>query len=398
MNVRRTGFAFTACALALSVAPWVTHAQPVPPTVPPTQPAQPQPAQPVPPQSVTVAVLPFTGRATQDLLLDAENVVRAALSARGSTVPDRVAVGMMLGVSAPSDPQSIVGFGRSLRATHVLTGSVTPLTGQYNVHLTLYEVANGRSARQEGNVGDDNVREVVAQMVAALFDPAAMGPPPVDPEEQRRQEEERRRQEEQRRQEEERRRQDEARRRADEARRRQDAFNRNNPERRIDDAGPVGLGAGLTFGGVLSGSDTTGNGLPRNRSSFASALRVEVSYALRGVAGLELTGNVLWMFAPSTALGLGAGAQYTFPAVTRGRFRGTAGALIGLFQGISGAQITTVWFEPFARFEVSITPGATAYAGLTLDVAPGDNGGVTALSALVGVRFRLGGESGPVTR
>jgi hypothetical protein len=337
-----------------------------------------------------VAVLPFTGRATQDLLLDAENGVRGVLTARGSTVPDRVAVGMMLGVSAPSDPQSIVGFGRALRATHVLTGSVTPLTGQYNLTLTLYDVANGRSARQEGNVGDDNAREVVTQMVTALFDPASMGPPPVDPEEQRRQEEERRRQEEQCRQE-------EARRREEEARRRRDAFNRDNPERRIDDAGPVGLGAGLTFGGVLSGSDVSGNGLPRNRSSFASALRVEVSYALRGVAGLELTGNALWMFAPSTALGLGAGAQYTFPAVTRGRFRGTAGALIGLFQGISGAQITTVWFEPFARFEVSITPAATAYAGLTLDVAPGDNGGVTALSALLGVRFRLGGESAPST-
>ena len=93
-----------------------------------------------------VVVLPFRGAATQDLLDDAEAVVRNALMARGARVPDRTAVRSMLGVDAPRDATSMAGFGRSMSATHVLVGEVQPLSGQYNLTLTVVEVTSGRAA------------------------------------------------------------------------------------------------------------------------------------------------------------------------------------------------------------------------------------------------------------
>ncbi len=126
-------------------------------------------------------------------------------------------------------------------------------------------------------------------------------------------------------------------------------------------------------------------------SSLALMLRAEGAYALRAVSGLEIAGALMLMTSPTTAMGFGAGAQYTYPSTSRGRFRGTAGALLGLFQGFSGARITTVWLEPYVRAQYDFTPSIAATAGVALDLAPGDNGGVVTLSVTAGVRFRLGG-------
>jgi hypothetical protein len=352
-------------------------------------PAASQPAQPI------VVVLPFTGNATQDLLDDATAVVRNALLARGARVPDRAAVTTMLGVDAPRDAQSIAGFGRTMGATQVVSGAVRPLSGQYDLTLTLTEVATGRQATRQNNVGGDNPGEAVAVMVAALFDPAALGPAPVDPEEarrraeaeQRRAEEERARAEAQRRAEAERQRR--------EADARQRAFETANPARTYSDGGPFALGVGLQLGGLVSATRAAPV-MPRpgaqlsDPSSLALMLRVEGAYALRAVTGLEVAGALMLMTSPSTALSLGVGPQFTFPAVSRGRFRGTGGVLIGLFQGLSGARITTLWLEPYVRAQYDFTPSVAATAGVAFDVAPGDNGGVLALSVTAGVRVRLG--------
>lgn len=91
--------------------------------------------------SVLVVQMPFTGDASPDLLQIAEDSTRNAVLARGATGPDRSTVRSALAVSAPSDTAGIVAFGRSMGATHVLTGRVTPLTGQYNLELHLYDVA-----------------------------------------------------------------------------------------------------------------------------------------------------------------------------------------------------------------------------------------------------------------
>lgn len=377
--VAACAFAVAACASAL--VPSAALAQ---------VPAASQPAaQPL------VVVLPFTGNATQDLLDDASAVVRNALLARGARVPDRAAVSTMLGVDAPRDAQSIAGFGRTMGATQVVSGAVRPLSGQYGLTLTLTEVSTGRQATREGNVGGDNPGEAVSVMVAALFDPAALGPAPVDPEEarrraeaeQRRAEEERARAEAQRRAEAERQRR--------EAEARQRAFEAANPTRTYTDGGPFALGVGLQLGGLVS-STRAAPVMPRpgaqlsDPSSLALMLRVEGAHALRAVTGLEVAGALMLMTSPSTALSLGVGPQFTFPAVSRGRFRGTAGALIGLFQGLSGARITTLWLEPYVRAQYDFTPAVAATAGVAFDVAPGDNGGVLALSVTAGVRFRLG--------
>jgi len=358
-----------ALALALCLAPAAAGAQ--------TQPA----AQPL--AQRTVVVLPFRGRATQDRIDEVERAVRAVLSAQGARVPDVVAVRMAMGVDAPRDAQSVAGFGRNLAGTHVIAGEVLPFAGQYNLTLTLTEVASARVASRHENVGDSDAGAVIAQMLTALFDPASLGPAPVDPEEERRrQEAERLRQEAERRRAEEQQRGEAERRRREEAER-QRRFEAENPERRFDQGGPVGLGVGLHVGGHFSGRP--------GASSAAFLLRVEGSYAIAAAPGLEVLGAAMFMTTPTTALGIGAGAQFTFPARGRGRFRGTGGVVLGLFQGLSGAQITTVWVEPYVRAEFHATAALAVFAGLSLDAAPGDNGGLAALTGLAGVRLRVGG-------
>ena len=75
------------------------------------------------------------------MLHEAEDGVRNGLLARGTPGPDRTTVTNALGVSPPTDSAGTLAFGRSMGATHVLTGRVTPLTGQYNLELHLYDVA-----------------------------------------------------------------------------------------------------------------------------------------------------------------------------------------------------------------------------------------------------------------
>lgn len=381
------------CVL-LATAAASAQTQPAQPA-PPAQPAQTQPSAP-PWRQLTVVLLPFRGRATQDLIQDAENAVREALTAHGVTVPDAVAVQMNLGVDAPRDPTSIAGFGRTMRATHVITGEVQPFAGQYNLSLTVVEASSARSARREENVGDTNDQAAINRLLDGLFDPSALGAAPVDPEEERRRlEAERRRQEDEARARADRERQEAERRRREEEER-QRRLDAESPVRAFDAGGPVGLGAGLSFGGLLSGGRPAPTGAvsgtqPSDPSSLAFALRIEGAYALSAAPGLELAGAAMLMLSPTTAFGLGVGAQYNFPASSRSRFRGTGGARVGLFQGVSGARITTVWIDVFARAEFLITPGVAVFAGLELDAAPGDNGGVTALSASAGVRLRLGG-------
>lgn len=369
----RPGVALACLALsagAAALAPRAAHAQ----TAQGSQPAQ-----------RVVGVLPFRGNATQDLLDDAETAVREALAARGVRVPDRASVRAQLGVDAPRDPQSVAGFGRNLGATHVITGAVQPLAGQYNLTLTLTEVASARTATQQANVGGDAGGDV-GRMVDALLDPAALGPPPVDPEVERR-----RREEAERRQEAERRAAEEQRRRQADAQRR--AWEAAHPERSFDAGGRVAIGLGLHVGGLLSGTRaqpaTASGSQPSEPSSLAFLLRAEGAYSLPSVAGLEVLGALMLMTSPTTALGLGGGAQYTFPARGRLGLHGTAGAVLGLFQALSGARITTVWIEPFVRAEYQFSQGVAAFAGASLDLAPGGNGGVVTLTAAAGLRLRF---------
>lgn len=354
-----------------------------------------QPVANAPPAQATVAVLPFTGNATQDLIADAEAAVRNALMTRGVTVSERSAVAMALGVDAPRDAQNVATFARNLRATHAIAGTVRPLSGQYVLTLTITEAATARAATREENVGGDTAGDTIRSMLERLFDPASLGPAPVDPEEERRRREadERRAAEERQRGEQQRRAAEAQRRRAEEERQR--AFDAANPLRPYAAGGPFAIGVQMHLGGLTSDTRATPTmvrpgGQVTEPSSLAFMLRVEGAYAIRAASGLEVVAATMLMTTPTTALGLGAGAQFTFPSTGRGRFRATGGAVIGLFQGLSGAQITTAWIEPYARAQFDITPAVAAVAGLALDVAPGANGGVTTFTVTAGARFRLG--------
>lgn len=365
-------------ALALCVAPSLAAAQ------------QPGAGQ-------MVVVLPFSGRATQDVLTEAEDAVRAALLSRGAQAPDRATVNQALGVTPPTDAANVVAFARGMGGTHAVTGVVTPLAGQFNLALTLYEVSSGRSARREANVGHGE-QPAVDALMGQLFAPDALGaapPTPVDPEAARRAEEERRRAEEQRRADEARRAEEARRQAATAAQRAREAYERAHPLRSFDAGGPIALGARLTIGAVLSGTRESatvppGGTQPPEPTSLAAALRLEGGYAIRAVPGLEVYGGVMVSMSPSSALGFGAGAEFTFPARSRLGLRATAGVLVGLFQGLSGARITSAWLAPHVRAEYALSQAVAVNAGLELDVVPGSDGGFTALSALVGVRFRMG--------
>jgi hypothetical protein len=284
-------------------------------------------------------------------------------------------------------------------ATHVLGGEVVPFAGQYNLTLTLYEVPSGRSATQARNVGDHVAGEAVAEMLDALFAPGALGPAPVDPDAARRAEEERRAAEERAREAAARDAEAQRRRAAEEAAQRRRAEDAAHPVRRYDAGGPISLGGSVHLGGLLSGTRSVptmviSGTAPGEASTTVFALRFEAAYALNAVRGLELAGALSLLAAPTSAFAMGVGAQYTFPSSGRLPLRGTAGVLVGVWQGITGARATALWLAPFVRAEYGFTPRVAAFAGLSLEAAPAD-GGVTTLAFAVGARVRFGTTSTP---
>ncbi len=351
------------------------------------------PAQPA--AGRVVVLLPFEGSATQDLVADAEATVRGALLARGARLPDRAAINLGLGLTPPGDTAALARAAQGMGATQVIRATLRPLTGQYNLSLTLVDAATVRTATREESIPAEGSGEVIGRMLDALLDPANWSEPPADPALAREAEARRLAEEEAARQ-----RQateaEAARRRAeDEARQRREADERAHPVRGYADGGPFSAGLSLVAGGRLSGVRQpsgmvlSGNA-PTEASSAAVALRAEGSYAINAVPGLEAAAAFMILTTPTTAVGLGAGAQFTFPSSGRLPLRGTAGLLLGLWQGVSGARATTLWLNPYVRAEWGFTPMVQAFVGLSLDVAPADNGGLTALGVMAGVRFRFG--------
>lgn len=356
--------------------------------------AQPLAPSELPGRGQVIIVMPFTGNARQDVLDNAEAVVRNALLGRGARVPERSTVLAAAGVAPPTEPTLIVNFAQNMGATHAITGVVAPLQGQYNLSLTLYEVPSRRSTHQERNVTEDEASTSVAAMIDALFAPNALGPAPVDPEEQRRQEEARRAAEQERLRQEAEQRRTAAQRAEEEARRRQAAYEAAHPTRRYDEAGPFAVGLTLGLGGLIGGTrnapSTVLAGQNSGGSSAAFAMRLQGDYALAAVRGLEVHAELGFLTVPTSAVLVGAGAQFSLPAESRSRFRATGGAALGIFAGVSGARLVSFWMSPYVRAEYQITSQFSAFAGLGLDLVPGGNGGFTALEALLGARVRFG--------
>jgi hypothetical protein len=345
-------------------------------------------AQPVAPAAQRVVVLlPIEGSATQDLVADAESTLRGSLLARGARLPDRAAINLGLGLSPPTDAGALARAAQGMGATQVIRAALRPFAGQYNLSLSLVDAASGRTATREESIHHEDAGEVVGRMLDALLDPANWSAPPVDPTLAREAEARRLAEGEAARQ--------RATTEAEAARRQREAEALAHAVRGYADGGPWAVGLSLVAGGRLSGVRApsgmvlSGNA-PAEASSAAVALRAEGAYALGALRGLEVAAAVMVLTTPTSAVGFGAGAQYTFPSSGRLPLRGTAGVLLGLWQGVSGARATTLWLNPYVRAEWGFTPTVQAFLGLSLDVAPADNGGVTALGVMAGVRFRLG--------
>jgi hypothetical protein len=344
--------------------------------------------------SSLVVALPFDGNATDELLDSAYLSARAALVARGATVPERSTVRAALPVAPPTDRRGLVAFGRSMGGTHLLTGHVTPLTGQYNLELNLYELSTGRAARSTANVGLQEETEQIARMVADLFAPDAMQPTPEElaerDAERARREQAQREADEARRLEAERARAREAQARADEARRRAQAEAERRVTQRFAAGGVISVSLAGHLGGRLTApASNRPPGAPAP-TALAASLRTDALYAIAPSIGLELGAVVGVMTSPSVAALLGPTVRINLP--TRGALplRGSAGFAIGLFGNATGSQTSTLWMALDARAEYDLASTFSLFAGANLDVAPG---ALTNLSALVGARLRFGDPS-----
>lgn len=344
-------------------------------------------------QSVLLVQMPFDGDATPDLLQIAEDSTRNALLARGSQGPDRSTVRSALPASTPADTAGLVAFGRSMGATHVLTGRVAPLSGQYNLELHLYDVATSRMATQQRNLGDGEEATVLPQMLAALFAPGAMQP---SPEEQARAEAERRAREAQAAQrvrDEADRRAREARARADEAQRRREEAERNRRVYRLDEGGPWSLGGALEIGGRFT-PVTLPNGHPPPAGHAGSpllfAIRVEGLYAALPAYGLEAGATAGLVFAPTSAFAAGATGRFWLPFRAYVPLRAGIGITAGIFQGITGARATTAWLSFDLRGEYDVSANVSLWAAAVIDSVPGLFG---SLAGLAGVRVHFGADS-----
>jgi hypothetical protein len=351
-------------------------------------------AQAQPQTASLVVVFPFEGHATEELLDSAYLAVRAALVARGATVPERSTVRAALPVAPPTDTNGIVAFGRSMGATHVLTGRVTPLTGQYTLELRLYEVSTARSATVAESVGLAEEEVVIARMVAQLFAPGAMQPSPEErarlEEEQRRLEQERRAREEQQRRERDEARRREQRAREQEAQRRAEAERVRQLHNRFAAGGVVSTSVHIQLGTRLTapvGTRPAGAPAP---TALAAAFRAEASYAVLARYGLEVGGTLGVFTSPAIALLIAPVVRLNLPVRGAIPLRGSAGVALGLYANTSGAQVTTFWGALDVRAEYDIVSQFTVVAGGVVDVAPG---ALSTLCATLGVRLHFGDPS-----
>lgn len=342
-------------------------------------------------QSGTLVVaLPFAGNATEDLLDSAYQATRVALAARSYPVTERATVRAALPVAVPTDTANLVAFGRAMGGTHVLVGHVTPLTGQYNLELILYEVATSRSARVTRNVGFSEEGVEVAEMVAGLWLPAAMQASPEElariEAERVRLEQERQRIEAERLQQIERDRLLAQQRVANEARERAERERQQRIGNRFAGHGNLALGLTVQIGARLNGASDRPAGAPPS-TALTSAFRIDGLYAFAPAIGLEAGASVWMVSSPMVAVGFAGAMRLNVPVRPAIPLRASIGATAGLFAGISGNRATTFWGGLDARAEFDIAPVFSVYAGGALDVAPG---AITVLTAQVGFRLHLG--------
>ena len=328
----------------------------------------------LPAYGARVALVPFGGEADPALVRQAETLVREALGDRRDAIAtaDEVTRSVRtLSLALPlSTTDQHLRLGRALGVEYVVAGRVTPLAGQYNLALTVYQVSDGRTEVLEQVVVASDSEDVVPRMLERLLRPGGLGEEP-DPgqEEQRRLEEQRRveelrRQEEQREQEEQR--QQEEQRRLEQQRReeqrRQHPPAPPRPLLSYTPDSPLGLRGGLGLGFLLGEK-------PTNRGPAIAIVRAQAAYMLLYKFGVEARAGIDVAFGTTGYFSLLVGGGMTPPVIRGVPLYLGGGVDLGLFVNTSGAREAFFQLRPSARavyvigdrFEIGLEPAAFTF-------------------------------------
>ena len=332
----------------------------------------------LPAYGARVALVPFGGEADPALVRQAETLARDALGERRdamATADEVTRSARRLGLALPlSTTDQHLRLGRALAVEYVLAGRVTPLAGQYNLALTVYQVSDGRTEVLEQVIVAGGSEDVVPRMLERLLRPGGLGEEP-DPAQQQqleqRQQEEQRRQEELRRQEEQReqeeQRQQEEQRRLQEQRRQEEERRRHPPTPpqpllSYTPDSPLGLRAGLGLGFLLGEK-------PTNRGPAIAIFRAQGAYTLLYKFGLEARAGLDIAFGTTGYFSVLVGGGMTPPVIRGVPLYVGGGVDLGLFVNTSGARNAFFQLRPSARavyvigdrFEIGLEPAAFTF-------------------------------------
>ena len=347
-----------------------------------------------------VVLLPPSGTAEVETLDEIEERLAGAIVAVGhEAVTDSAAVGP----DAPPPPETaneMKAVAEMQNAGWVVVPRVTPLPGQYRLHLRVGQAAGPRVEEIEVIVLQANEEERLRDVLGAMLRPEGLGddavrltepqdgptvqPPPDDEEARRREEEERARleAEERARQEFEER---EAQRRAEEERRAEEAW---EARERYGDRGPWMFNVGLDLRPVIAHQEVIVEGEDRG-GGVLGGVSIRGGRSFEGLRGFELRVAADFTTGASSGFGLAAGAVYLFaPFEDTPVFIG-AGVEAGWFQFTTGNSVASFMGRVAPVVVWRATEGLYFEAALPELMLLTANGGVGTLGLSIrgGTRF-----------
>lgn len=305
-----------------------------------------------------VVLLPAGGTAEEELRQDVEQALVGAIFAVGQ---EAVSEARALDVTHEAEPPSTANEMRAVaemqNAQWVVVPTVTPLRGQYRLHLRVGYAAVPRVEEIEVLVLQDNEESRLRDVMGALLRPEGLGDDAVrlteppgegggdqgpqddtedvegadDEEARRRAEEEERRREEFL--ERERRVQEEERRLAQEA---------WEARERYGERSPWMFNVGMDVRPIVAHQEVIVDGEDRG-GGVLGGLSLRLGRSFQQVPGLELRGVLDLTTGASSGFGLGAGAVYLFsPWAETPVFIGP-GVEVGVFQFVTGNTVPSLF-------------------------------------------------------
>lgn len=350
-----------------------------------------------------VVLLPPSGTAEVETLDEIEERLAGAIVAVGhEAVTDSAAVGP----DAPPPPETaneMKAVAEMQNAGWVVVPRVTPLPGQYRLHLRVGQAAGPRVEEIEVIVLHSNEEERLRDVLGAMLRPEGLGedavrltepqdgattttpPDGEDADSARRREEEERARleaEERARQEFEER---EAQRRAEEERRAEEAW---EARERYGDRGPWMFNVGLDLRPVIAHQEVIVEGEDRG-GGVLGGVSIRGGRSFEGLRGFELRVAADFTTGASSGFGLAAGAVYLFaPFEDTPVFIG-AGVEAGWFQFTTGNSVASFMGRVAPVVVWRATEGLYFEAALPELMLLTANGGVGTLGLSIrgGTRF-----------